>query len=245
MKSRSLLLACSILLSSRASLGLGVGETYSQVVAEKGPPKSEMQAGTRRIVTYPDAVVKFDNDVVVSVRAVAPPTPTPRAAAVAPAAAPAQDHGFDTVPTPKGMQDAINRIDAALAQVRDIVNQPVESQPMTEELKYKAGRFNEGWFHPGAGIPDFIGADIRKTQELKSYSDEEWCTSNLTPDRVFREQDCEFNGQTKFFYMDRNLPKKRLTESEMIEINRLYHLIGAYAEYLARIGHPWVPNPGF
>jgi hypothetical protein len=31
---------------------------------------------------------------------------------------------------------------------------------------------------------------------------------------------------TKFFYTDRSVPKKKLTEAEMVEINRLYRIIG-------------------
>jgi hypothetical protein len=31
---------------------------------------------------------------------------------------------------------------------------------------------------------------------------------------------------TKFFYVDRSVPKKKLTEDEMLEINRLYRIIG-------------------
>ncbi len=36
----------------------------------------------------------------------------------------------------------------------------------------------------------------------------------------------EFNSQTKYFYADYTLPKKKLTEAEMVEINRLYRIIG-------------------
>jgi hypothetical protein len=39
---------------------------------------------------------------------------------------------------------------------------------------------------------------------------------------------------TKYFYTDRSVPKKRLTEAEMLEINRLYRIIGHDEEQLAR-----------
>jgi hypothetical protein len=56
---------------------------------------------------------------------------------------------------------------------------------------------------------------------------------------MFRGKDLEFNSETKFFYTDRSLPKKRLTEAEMIEINRLYRIIGAREQDLARLhGEP-------
>ena len=38
--------------------------------------------------------------------------------------------------------------------------------------------------------------------------------------------DCEFNSQTKFFYTNRELPKKRLTEAEYQELVRLYRFLG-------------------
>ena len=37
---------------------------------------------------------------------------------------------------------------------------------------------------------------------------------------------------TKYFYEDRSLPKKRLTEVEMLEINLLYRIIGKCEEQL-------------
>ena len=37
---------------------------------------------------------------------------------------------------------------------------------------------------------------------------------------------------TKYFYEDRSLPKKKLTGEEMLEINRLYRVIGRCKEQL-------------
>jgi hypothetical protein len=42
----------------------------------------------------------------------------------------------------------------------------------------------------------------------------------------------EFNAMTKYFYTDRSLPKKKLTEAEMVEINRLYEIIGRCEQQL-------------
>ena len=39
---------------------------------------------------------------------------------------------------------------------------------------------------------------------------------------------------TKYFYTDRSRPKKRLGPDEMDEINRLYRIIGARQQELAR-----------
>jgi hypothetical protein len=44
---------------------------------------------------------------------------------------------------------------------------------------------------------------------------------------MFRGRDLEFNAMTKHFYTDRSVPKKRLTEEQMVEINRLYRVIAS------------------
>jgi hypothetical protein len=41
---------------------------------------------------------------------------------------------------------------------------------------------------------------------------------------------------TKFFYQDRSLPKKKLTEDEMVEINRLYRIIATCCAQLVQKG---------
>jgi hypothetical protein len=37
---------------------------------------------------------------------------------------------------------------------------------------------------------------------------------------------------TKYFYTNRTFPKKKLTEAEMVEINRLYRIIGKSEQQL-------------
>ena len=53
-------------------------------------------------------------------------------------------------------------------------------------------------------------------------------------------RELEFNAMTKYFYVDRTLPKKRLTEAEMLEINRLYRVIGSTEQKLAQLGYKGV-----
>jgi hypothetical protein len=50
-------------------------------------------------------------------------------------------------------------------------------------------------------------------------------------------KDTEFNAMTKFFYLDRTLPKKKLTEAEMVEVNRLYRVIGLCEQNLSMLGY--------
>jgi hypothetical protein len=208
-------LTCALLMAAANVLGSDVGDSYDKVLAEKGAPKSQMQAGTVRILTYPDVTIKLKDDVVVSIKAVvsvpSPPSPPPNAAGKPPTAA-------DSVASLK------NRLKDSMTRVNLIVNQPVATVPLTPELR--AAIWGEGWFHPGAITPDFNTVDIRKTQETEQYAKFEFISSNLNPGVAFRGADVEFNSMTKFFYVDRTLPKKRLTEEEMVEINRLYKVIG-------------------
>ena len=54
-----------------------VGDTYQQVLSERGRPSSEMAGGAVRVLYYPDCSIKLRNDVVVEVRAVAGPQARP------------------------------------------------------------------------------------------------------------------------------------------------------------------------
>lgn len=120
--------------------------------------------------------------------------------------------------------------DAAIEAVKRIVNQPVEALPGRADVS--PAMFSPGWFHAGAAKPDFASVDVRTTQVFP-YDKWEYVTSDVTPGVMFRSSDLEFNAMTKYFYVDRSLPKKRLTEKEMLEVNRLYRTIGRYDAQLA------------
>ncbi len=90
----------SALCAAGTGLSCAVGETFEQVIAEKGKPASHIEAGAMQILSYPDATIKLRDNVVVSIRAPergplassAPAAPVPSAApASAPAAAPAAE----------------------------------------------------------------------------------------------------------------------------------------------------------
>lgn len=214
-----------VLLAAAASFAADVGDTYDKVIAEKGAPKSQIVAGPVRVLSYPDVIIKLRDDVVISVKAAPPPRASAPAAAAAPqAASPSQD----TIPAVK------TRLKEAMTKVNLIVNQPVATLPISSEVR--PAKWNDGWFHPGAITPDFDHVDIRKSQETANYEKFEFITSNLNPGVAFRGQDVEFNANTKMFYVDRSLPKKRLTEEEMVEVNRLYRIIGTCQRQLTLMG---------
>jgi hypothetical protein len=116
-----------------------------------------------------------------------------------------------------------SEMNEAMDEVRAIVNQPVNPLRRTPEMQVSI--YKPGWFHQGASKPAFIAVDVRRTQDT-SYGQNEFVTSDLNPGLAWRGSEVEFNPMTKYFYTDRSLPKKRLTEDEMVEINRLYRIIG-------------------
>jgi hypothetical protein len=55
---------------------------------------------------------------------------------------------------------------------------------------------------------------------------------------MFRGSDLEFNAMTKLFYTNRDLPKIKLTEADMLQINSLYRIIGHCQSEIDRLQNP-------
>ena len=98
----------------------------------------------------------------------------------------------------------------------------------------RVSTYRPGWFHDGAIKPDFNNVDVRASRET-SYDKNQYVTSDLNPGVVFLAAELEFNPMTKYFYTDRSLPKKKLPEAKMLEINRLYRIIGRCEQELAKL----------
>lgn len=129
----------------------------------------------------------------------------------------------------------------AIFKVQDIVNQPVTHLKRTSNMDVASYGPN-GWFHPGAQKPDFNTVDIRNTQTFP-YEGHQYVTSDVNPGVAFLGSELEFNPMTKYFYTDRSVPKKKLTEAEMLKINDLYRVIGKCEQQLDELQHPrpvWV-----
>jgi hypothetical protein len=122
-------------------------------------------------------------------------------------------------------------MEAAIHQIEKIVNQTVPAYPRTKGMHVSVSK--PGWFHEGATKPDFNHVDVRASRETAAFDQHEYCTSDLNPGLVWRGRDLEFNANTKYFYTNRTFPKKRLTEAEMLEINRLYRIIGKCEQQLS------------
>ena len=215
-----------IFLAAATAWGVGVGDTYPQVLAEKGTPNGSIVAGSLQVLNYPGLTIRLKDGVVVSVKAeadappVAPP-PAPPAGAPAPGSPAAQ------------VNAVANQINDAVRRVVAIVNQPITHLTRTPDMKVAI--YAPGWFHQGATRPDFNNVDITKTQALQ-YSKYEYVSSDLNPTEAFLGSELEFNSMTKYFYTDRTLPKKRLTMDEMLEINHLYRVIGQGEQQLKQLG---------
>ncbi len=121
----------------------------------------------------------------------------------------------------------------AWQRVIQIINRPVQAYVRTSKHR-PVSRYSPGWFHDGAIKPDFNNVDIRQSQDL-NYGQSQYVTSDLNPGKVFLGADVEFNSMTKFFYVDRTLPKRKLTEPEMLEVNKLYRVIGRCEDEMARL----------
>ena len=123
---------------------------------------------------------------------------------------------------------ARRELEAAMGRVRGIVNQtpPTVPRPPLGAESYHYG------FHPGALTPDFAHADLYSTRELWKG---DYVNMDTAPGVFYRSADCEFNPQTKFFYTNRDVPKKKLTDAEIAEVVRLYRAIAADQGVLAAL----------
>lgn len=208
-----------------AARATNIGDSYQAVLAERGAPKSQMEAGANLILSYPDATIKLRDKAVVTIT---PLKPTGARAASSPA---------PTVQESAEAQiAAVKREQAkATARITAIVNQPVAPVPFTKGKKPKTLPY---WFHEGAITPDFAKVDVRTTRETKNYEGDGFIHSDLSPETYYRCSDLEFNPMTKYFYTDRTVPKKRLTEDEMVEINGLYRVLARCEQKLLALKAP-------
>lgn len=76
------LLGLFLAMAIRGFSAVAVGDSYQQVIAEKGPPAGKMQAGAMQILRYADETIKLKEGRVVAIEPVVdrgPPAPVPKA----------------------------------------------------------------------------------------------------------------------------------------------------------------------
>ena len=141
--------------------------------------------------------------------------------------------------TPEQQISALKKeLNDATFRVQHIVNQPVKHLKRSSAMHVI--ELGPVWFHPGATKPVFATVDIRKTQQF-DYDAFPYVTSDLNLGEVFIGSELEFNPMTKYFYTDRSVPKKKLGQAEMSEINGLYRIIGRCETALYPLEHPDPP----
>jgi thiol-disulfide isomerase/thioredoxin len=98
-----------------------VGDTYDQVISEKGRPASRIDAGAMQILSYPDQVIKLKNGVVVSVRE-PDQAPPPGSPPVAPRPTPVPTNAPEVASQPEAPASAetwTTDYDAALERAKN------------------------------------------------------------------------------------------------------------------------------
>lgn len=217
--------------------GVAVGDSLQQVLAEKGKPVGKVAVGDTLILRYPDLTVKLRAQSVVSVKAVVQAQPSPPAAqAAAAGAAEAPTAAAQVTKTRARIAALQDEERKAVERVIEIVNDPVEMLPL--EPGMSLGDFNNGWFDASAEVPDFDNADVAQTQETARYlgRKHEFGTTRLNPGFAFRLADLAYNRQTRYFYKDLSVPKKKLSMEALQEINGLYRVIGRCNRDLTELG---------
>ncbi len=215
-----------LVLSAGAS-ALSVGDTYQQVTAEKGEPRSKMVAGSLQILNYPDLTIKLRDNTVVSLTPIVPANRTESLPKPTSPRTPAQR-----------LASAARELREAVARVQFIINQPAPMGMRTPKMRVWE---YATWFDAGSLKPDFVKVDVRKTQETP-YDGEDFVCLKSRPELVWAGRDLEFNPMLKFFYVDRSVPKKKLTNDEMTEINVLYRTIGRLEKELNQSGIALKPS---
>jgi len=117
-------------------------------------------------------------------------------------------------------------------RIQAIVNQPIP--PMERTRTMRVWTYPRHWYDGGPIRPNFAMADIRTTQKAM-YDEYEYVRSESNADWIYRGRDLEYNALTRYFYNDMTLPKKKLSETEMVEINTHFRTIARCERELAAL----------
>ncbi len=140
-------------LSPLPALAVSVGDSYEQVITEKGKPTTKMEMGEVQVLSYPGQRIKLQAGKVIEIKGL-----TPEAAASAPAPAPAKPAA--KAPASKPAAAAENDVawttdfQAALAEARE---------KRTKVFMFFTGSDWCGWCKR-------LDAEILSTKEFKAYA---------------------------------------------------------------------------
>ncbi len=199
-----------------------VGQTYGQVIEQNGPPPGQMEAGSIRILRYPRQTLKLKDNVVIEVTAVAPA----RARDALP-----QSGGTDKSAPLTQLEIASIRLRRARTEerIRSLVNQPPPSLPRTVRMRVQST--SGAWYPETSAAPDYAQVDVRATQQ-NNYDGKGYLATATDPGVVYLGDELEFNPVLNYYYVDRTLPKKKLTPAEMEQINALFREIAELDQQL-------------
>jgi hypothetical protein len=207
-------------LVAATAFGSKVGDTYEQVLADNGSPKSQIDGGSVKILNYPPQSIKIKDGVVVSITVMAS---SPKAT----------ESGQTPIPSAEDKIGKAQRdLRDAIEKVKGIINQPVPMVPRNFRMKVEA---LDAFFPDPATKPDFNSVDV-KTTRRQDYDQFEFVCLKSNPSVVWVGKTLEFNPSTRYFYEDLSVPKKKLTDDDMAEINRLYKIIGRCEAELRPLG---------
>ena len=206
----------SVSVNVTAASAAEVGQTYSQVIEKHGQPPGQMEAGSIRILRYPRQTIKLKDNLVVEVTAIAPARPRDAEKKAAPEA------GDPAKPT--HLEIASIRLKRARTEdrIRALVNQPPPNLPRTVRMRVQTTA--EAWYPETTTAPDYANVDVRVTQQ-KDYDGKGYLANAANSGVVYFGDELEFNPVLNYYYVDRTLPKKKLTSAEMEQINALFREI--------------------
>ncbi|HEY5227434.1 MAG TPA: thioredoxin family protein [Opitutaceae bacterium] len=176
----------ALALASAASLlGVTVGETYDQVIAEKGRPVGIMYGTSTEILTYPDMVVKVTNGAVVTIK------PTQKARAAAAASAPQTP-----VPPPRPPAPHLTLTPDATAHI-----------PMSEGVTPPPEYHGPPMWEPDVGSA-LHEAQVTGRHVLVVFVGSDWCEpGQKMEEEVFANQDFAVYTHAKYVIVKLDFPK--------------------------------------
>lgn len=203
-------------ISAATACAAQIGQTYHQILEKYGQPWGRIEAGSIRILRYPRQTIKLKDNQVIEVSAIAPSAVRDRAQTTA--------QGIGSSALAAHLEIAAIRLKRARTEdrIRTLVNQPPPGVPRTVRMRVQT--ISGAWYPETATAPDYATADVRTSQQ-KNYDGRGYLATGSNPGLAYFGDELEFNPVLNYFYVDRSVPKRKLTSAEMDQINGLFREI--------------------